>query len=293
MLSRISRVLLVVVTIALLTSPAWATPLAPITMSGLNADVLYGPDAGNGGGFNINPAFSSDNSSFYVNGAKQLDGTAPAGGFAVGNFGSALDATRIYCLAPAGGLSESDNALRIQGDISTNVHSGTLTLATPGYYDAIGVIGTTASGSGFNYSASHNLVLTFNFAGGSYSSTYVQYDWTDTSTAAVAATACSLPGRAKGTSATSMNNTFTSVDAHVTSLFETVIAIPPEYQSQSLQSITFYGMSGTDSNNTYRYQYAGTLVMGVSGHAIPEPGTLALLAAGLVGLLCYAWRKRK
>ena len=27
--------------------------------------------------------------------------------------------------------------------------------------------------------------------------------------------------------------------------------------------------------------------------AIPEPGTLVLLAAGLAGLLCYAWRKRK
>jgi hypothetical protein len=26
---------------------------------------------------------------------------------------------------------------------------------------------------------------------------------------------------------------------------------------------------------------------------IPEPGTLALLTAGLLGLLCYAWRKRK
>ncbi len=26
---------------------------------------------------------------------------------------------------------------------------------------------------------------------------------------------------------------------------------------------------------------------------VPEPGTLALLAAGLIGLLCYAWRKRK
>ena len=27
--------------------------------------------------------------------------------------------------------------------------------------------------------------------------------------------------------------------------------------------------------------------------AVPEPSSLALLAAGLVGLLCCAWRKRK
>ena len=26
---------------------------------------------------------------------------------------------------------------------------------------------------------------------------------------------------------------------------------------------------------------------------IPEPSTLALLATGLLGLVCYAWRKRK
>lgn len=26
---------------------------------------------------------------------------------------------------------------------------------------------------------------------------------------------------------------------------------------------------------------------------VPEPGTLALLASGLIGLLCYAWRRRK
>ena len=33
--------------------------------------------------------------------------------------------------------------------------------------------------------------------------------------------------------------------------------------------------------------------LGVTTTATPEPSTLALLAAGLAGLLCYAWRKRK
>ncbi len=31
----------------------------------------------------------------------------------------------------------------------------------------------------------------------------------------------------------------------------------------------------------------------VFGAAVPEPSTLVLLATGLLGLLCYAWRKRK
>ena len=32
---------------------------------------------------------------------------------------------------------------------------------------------------------------------------------------------------------------------------------------------------------------------GTVGASVPEPGTLVLLAAGLIGLLAYGWRKRK
>ncbi len=43
--------------------------------------------------------------------------------------------------------------------------------------------------------------------------------------------------------------------------------------------------------------YAGTGTMVVDyvrlGGVVPEPGTLVLLATGLAGLLCYAWRKRR
>jgi hypothetical protein len=100
--------------------------------------------------------------------------------------------------------------------------------------------------------------------------------------------------RAIGNTSSDMNNTFTSVDSTNTPhLFETVIALPLEYQSKTLSSITFSGVVGNYSSTTSYYTNCGTMIMAVSGHVVPEPGTLALLAGGLVGLLAYAWRKRK
>jgi hypothetical protein len=57
------------------------------------------------------------------------------------------------------------------------------------------------------------------------------------------------------------------------------------------------GLSGggtlAGSPGTYSVQFADSGTAGVQETTVPEPGTLALMAAGLAGLLAYAWRKRK
>ena len=63
-------------------------------------------------------------------------------------------------------------------------------------------------------------------------------------------------------------------------------------------ALTYYGTSmvpvpGLDLSNP---NLDGAVLGALRAHGlvgVPEPGTLALLAAGLIGLLAYAWRKRK
>ncbi len=82
-----------------------------------------------------------------------------------------------------------------------------------------------------------------------------------------------LYGTGSGTVTTSDGKTWQYVASGLTGTAGTLVGSPGSY------SIIF-----GDSGGTGGVEQTGT---------IPEPGTLALLAAGLAGLLCYAWRKRR
>jgi len=73
----------------------------------------------------------------------------------------------------------------------------------------------------------------------------------------------------------------------VSGIRSTVSGLPDGVPGNFPWSVWIGGEGTPDGNTGWGRSFAGPLTV------VPEPSTLALLAAGLVGLLCYAWRKRK
>lgn len=284
--------------IALLCGSLRAELLTPLSVSGFNIDGMWGPnvapDATNGGGYLQQEPGPSPNIynggyryALFAAGAVSDYNVALPGGLPVGNFTSAADATHTYCFAAAGGDSvASANMLRIDAVASGSANTGTLTLAAPGNFSSIGILADT-----WRVSTSYaNLPLscTLNFSDGTTQvASYDASTYLGTPTASATAVSATLGARdvAKGLFPTNdtLFGTYTVPgSAHI---FESVIAIAPANQSKTLTSITFSGYVGAADRSTDIYA--------VSGSAVPEPGTLMLLAAGLVALAAYVHRRNK
>ena len=76
---------------------------------------------------------------------------------------------------------------------------------------------------------------------------------------------------------------------------------PAGWNQSNLYMTTFdvSGLAGSDSAQYVRMditssgEWVSLIEVGFDGAAVPEPSTLVLLSAGLLGLLCYAWQKRR
>ena len=83
-------------------------------------------------------------------------------------------------------------------------------------------------------------------------------------------------------------------EANGTTIFNSTTALDSNSAAVGLTAaLPYYVMTWGDGEQDLNTVSIRADNFGVPPAGIPEPGTLALLAAGVAGLACYGWRKRK
>jgi hypothetical protein len=225
----------------------------PITATGWNRDVIVEntaglPYTGAAAAFDV-----PNNYGFYESGLPGSTRGLPASG----SFTSLVDGTTVFGFQPY----NQNNVLQLSASTSS---SGTLTLATPGFFSSLSILAAAANSG----ASQGNLVIHFSDATVSPTLQFNNSDWFFQPNPAIMGF-----GRIVLTSTSAEDNGNSYPELYQTTLNLAALGL----NNRAITSIDFFDLS-TDPRES-------TGIFAISATAVPEPGTAAFFALGAAILL--------
>lgn len=252
----------------------------PISFSGMNQDIVVGIN---------DPTNNLDGISESMDGLMMPDGTLrggqtwmqvgvdpahPTSGLPTGLVTSLADTNHTFQL-PNSYSDNSNNALLMPNPYSVaTATTMTVTLTTPQAYSSLSFL-NAASFAEFGLTVSYDI---HHLSGADDLGTFISYDWIGGGCVAVN---CNERITLGG------NSYPPELDHDVGdwNLYQSDISLLNPSPVTSIDfSVAPNSLFGGEGN---------TAIFAISGVAVPEPSTIALLVAGAIGLIGWVWRKRK